>query len=561
MFQRTLPILALVLLPAFAQAQDAKQPAQTPPTLVVRLASLDTLYDDLKLVGGMFGKDDPIKQIDDAIKAKLGPKGLFGIDGKRPIGFYARVGKDISDISGILMLPISTEKKFKEMLEAMDWKVTVDKEGIHTVQQDLLPMDVQYRIANKYAYVGILGQQDELLKPANLVAPEKIFTGKHKAAIALTLRIDQIPADARDAILKGIKEKFGGAGDPLPDAKKGAVDPQKLPKGFEDTVKKEIERIFTNVLTQGEELTVLVDIERKTKKLVVELSLSAKAESELAKDFKQLGQRTTLFAGVLHKDAAMNGLLSFEIPPGLRKAFDSLVKDAMAKVVADTKDDIKKKQAAKLLDALMPSLTSGEIDAAFSLRGPHKDKSFTVVGGFKLKEGYKLAGAVFELLKDLPESEQKLLKLNAATAGKVMIHRFDLQQMLGEAKAFVGDNPLYFAIRDDALFLAIGNDGLPAIQQAVTAAATATPPLQFDISFVRFAGIMDKSGGLGKKAEAMFKKGEDARVAVTLQGGSELRLRLTMDLSVLRLLVEKADPLPGAQSRSQLAIDRLPHLI
>jgi hypothetical protein len=531
MFQRTLPILALVLLPTFAQAQDAKQPAQTPPTLVVRLASLDTLYDDLKLVGGMLGKDDPTKQVDDAIKAKLGPKGLFGIDGKRPIGFYAKVGKDISDISGVLMLPISTEKKFKEMLEAMDWKVTVDKDGIHTVEQNLLPMDVQYRIANKYAYIAILGQQEELLKPANLLLPEKIFDGKHKAAVALTLRIDQIPADARDAILKGIKEQFGGIN-----------DAQKLPKGFEDTVKKEIERIFTNVLTQGEELNVLVDIQRKAKKLVVDLSLSAKADSELAKDFKLLGQRTTLFAGVLHKDAALNGLLSFEIPPGLRKAFDSLVKDAMAKVVADTKDDIKKKQAAKLLDALVPSLTSGEIDAALSLRGPHKDKTFTIVGGFKLKEGNKLAAAVFELLKDLPEAEQKLLKLNAATAGKVMIHRFDLQQMLGEAKAFVGDNPLFFVVRDDALFFAIGNDGLPAIQQAVTADATATPPLQFDISVARFAGIIDKSGGLGQKAEALLKQGEDARIAVSLQAGSELRLRLTMNLAVLQLLLEKADP-------------------
>jgi hypothetical protein len=540
MFLRTLPFLALVLTPLVAQANGVDQPVQTPPTIVVRVASLDNLHEDLKLVAGIFGKNDLAKGVDDAIKAQLGPKGLVGVDGKRPIGFYARLGKDISDISGVVMVPISSDKKFKQMLEAMGWKVTVDKDGLHSVRQDLVPMDIQYRVSDKYAYVGVIGQTDEMLKPANLVPPEKIFTTKHQAAIALSLRIDQIPAETRDAILKSIKESFGSLAEPKDAA-------AKLPKSFEDTVKKEIERIFTKVLTQGEELTALIDIDRKTKKLVAELSLTAKANSELANKIKKLGQRTTLFAGVLHKDAAINGVMSFELPTGLHKAFNGLVKDAMAKVLEDTKDDGKKKQAAMLLDALTPSLKTGEIDAAFSLLGPHKGKTFTLVGGFKLKDGNKLADAVLELLKDLPEHEQKLLKLNAEQVDEVMIHRFDLNDAIAEAKQFVGDNPLYFAFRDDAIFFAVGDQGLPAIKRAVTAAPKATPPLHFDVSGPRLGSYFYQDGAFGQKAEALLKKGKDARMAISLEGGAQLRLRFTMDLSLLYVFIEHEEPAKGPE--------------
>jgi hypothetical protein len=214
--------------------------------------------------------------------------------------------------------------------------------------------------------------------------------------------------------------------------------------------------------------------------------------------------------------------------------------------LADTKDEQKKEQAAKLLKALTPSLTTGDIDAGFCLRGPHKNKTFTLVAGFKLKDGDKLAAAVFELLKDLPESEQKLLKLNAHQVGNVMIHRFDLHQVITEAKEFVGENPLYFALRDDALFVAIGDEGLPAIKQAVAAAATDTPPVQFDISMARLGGFIDKGGPIAQQAAALLKKGQDARIAVTLEGGAELRLRFVMDLSVLQLLLDKS----GADGQS-----------
>ena len=64
---------------------------------------------------------------------------------------------------------------------------------------------------------------------------------------------------------------------------------------------KETIGILDSVLKEGEEITVQFDIEPKTKQMAVELTLTPRAETKLADNIARLGQRQTLFAGVLDK--------------------------------------------------------------------------------------------------------------------------------------------------------------------------------------------------------------------------------------------------------------------
>jgi len=305
MLKRTLPLCILLLAPAVARSDDVKQPAQTPPTIVVRLASLDTLFDRLQLVGGLLGKDDLGKKLDQSIKNKLGATGLYGIDGKRPIGLYARVGADISDISGVLMVPLTGPKEFKEelgrhgaefdfrgmevcgakefkqMLEGLGWEVSGDNTGLYTVKQNIVPIDVQYRVANGYAYVGLLGQN--MLAPDRLLTPEQVFGAKPSAAaLSLTLQLSQIPEDLRGLFGDTLKEALGKSAD-----KAGKSTTQQAMRA---AFTREITRILDNVLKDGEELNAQLDIEQHTKQMVIELTLTAKAGSKLAEDIAKLGQ-------------------------------------------------------------------------------------------------------------------------------------------------------------------------------------------------------------------------------------------------------------------------------
>src|SRR3954470_12495373 len=100
---RWLPWLGLLALAALPAPVPAQAPA--PPTLVVRLRSLDTLFESGKLLAAAAGKEQVLTQLEDLLKSKIGPKGLEGIDLKRPLGLYAQVGKELTDLKAVLLVP------------------------------------------------------------------------------------------------------------------------------------------------------------------------------------------------------------------------------------------------------------------------------------------------------------------------------------------------------------------------------------------------------------------------------------------------------------------------
>lgn len=529
MYKRILAIAALaafVAVAAIAPAHEAPQPAPPPPAVVIRLASLDNLFEQLGHLGGVLGGENLTKNLDESIKAKLGPKGLYGIDRKQPIGLYARIGADISDLTATLMVPVTSEKEFKQMLGDLGWEISEPKDGVHTVKQNLLPMDVTYRVQGGYAYVGLLG--NEALAKANLLAPNVVFPAKAGPAISLTVRLDQIPAGARDMFLEVIKDGLGKV-----EEKAGEGKGQKV---LRDALAKEVQRVFTNVLTDGEELNAGIDIDPKTKQMVLDVRLSAKAKSTLAANVAKMGQRKTLFAGVLDPDAALNAALNFEVSADLSNAMASMLQEALGTVNEKLQDETKRKQAQRLIDAIKPSLTSGDLDAAVSLRGPHKSNHFTMIAGFKLKDGAKLSATLLELVKDLPAGEQKAIELNAEKVGTVGIHRLALQSSFdADTKALFGDHPLYVALREDALFLAMGEEGLAAIKTALAATPQTAPAARLDLSMARFARLMKKDGAAPAEAQKLLAAGDGARLQVVLEGGADLHLRCTMALSAMKL--------------------------
>jgi len=358
--------------------------------------------------------------------------------------------------------------------------------------------------------------------------PDKIFTGKTPGLLSLTLRLGQIPEGVRTMLLDGLKEALGKAED-----KPGETKAQ---KAFRVALTKEIQRIVENVLKDGDELNADIDIDGQTKQLAMDLTLTGKANSALAKNIAKLGERKTLFAGVLHKDAALNGLINFELPADLQGALAGILEETIGQVSGTLKDEDKRKQAVQLLEAIKPSLTSGDFDAAFSLRGPHKDKQFTLVAGLKLKDGDKLAAKLLELVKELPEKDQKQIQLDADKVGNVAIHKLMLDGSLeGDAKRMFGDHPLYVALRNDAVFLAIGQEGLAALKAALAAQPTTAPAVQFEVSLARFAAAMEKNADAAALAQKLAGAGDDARLRVTLEGGPSLRVRFTMALSALQI--------------------------
>src|SRR5262249_52525502 len=152
------------------------------------------------------------------------------------------------------------------------------------------------------------------------------------------------------------------------------------------------------------DLRFAVDVDRKTNELALELSLTAKEKSTLAAGIASLGETPSLFGGMLGKDAPMSVLVHAALPESLRGVLGPVIDEAFRKELGKEKDEAKRQQSEKMLNALAPTLKAGELDAAFALRKAAKGDQFTAVMGMKLKDGSAVEKTLRDLVKDLPEA-------------------------------------------------------------------------------------------------------------------------------------------------------------
>ncbi|MBI3410015.1 MAG: hypothetical protein HY040_16870 [Planctomycetes bacterium] len=520
----TLPLVTLLIFGAAAPRVAAQQ---GPPTLVFRVRSLDTVVENVKLLVSLAGREEVAKQVEGLIKTKIGAKGLEGVDPTRPFGGYARLGNEITDVFGAVLIPIADEKAFLSLLENLNVPFNKGKDGIYTVQGP--GIDAYFRFANKYLYVTALNRHP--IEGDNLPDPAKILGGS-KAAISLTVRLDQLPEAARNLAQLQVEEKLKEAED------KGPPNESPAQKAFRIATLREFAKTFVGVIKDGSELSVDFDLDKNRGDFSIGMTLGAVPKSDLAKALAAVGQRKSLFAGLRGKDNAFFGAAHAALPEDLKKALGKVIDEGMTSALAGIREEKKKSQAESVFKALAPTFRAGEIDGAVALNGPNDNKTYTFVAAAKLRDGDKLAQTLRDLANDvlgaLPDRERDKIKLNFDSAGSVKIHRLELDaaaQGKKEWKKLVDDPYVYLAFRDDAVFVAGGKDALKAIKAAVAMDKAASIPvfvLEFDLA--RMAPLLEDPG----LAKNLFGDGRDGRVGIWIDGGERLNLRLQGRLAVVQ---------------------------
>jgi hypothetical protein len=529
---RWLPALALLGLLVAALPARAGDKQGKPPMVVVRFASIETVFDNAKYLAKLVGKEEFGRQLEGILKAKTGPKGLEGIDPRRPLGFYTKVGNDLSDVQAVLMVPISDEKGFLSLLENVNFPAKKGADDVYTIENaGPIPVPLDFRFAHKYAYFTAINI--DAISKANVMPPALVFPEKDKSMASATIRLDQIPDTAKRIALAQLDDALGR-------------EKEKMPLGETPTQRALREKALDHIgahmgalIKEGRRLTAHLNIDRTTKQLTADLEISATSGSKLAKEFAELSKAKSRFAGLVRDDNAASGLARAAVPPDLREQFAAAIKDAVKQGLAKEPDDAKRPHAQQVLKALEPTLKAGEVDAAFSVRGPSADKKYTVVAGFGLKDGLEVEKTLRELLKDVPPAERALIKLDAETLGGVKIHRIDAQRKFdAQARNLFGDNPIFVAFRPDAVLVTVGENGQQAIKEAVAAEAKAAVPLQLHFAVARLAPAFAKTQEQKDVVSKVFGSGDPGNVRVTLEGGSALRLRFAADLSILRFMTE-----------------------
>ncbi len=248
--------------------------------------------------------------------------------------------------------------------------------------------------------------------------------------------------------------------------------------------------------------------------------------------------------------AAIRGLAHATLPENVRKALGPVVDEDLAKALAKEQDKEKRERATEFVNALKPTLKAGEFDGAFAVRAPAGEgKHHTVVVALKIKDGTQLDKAFRDTVKGLPEKDRDSIKLDAEKVGDVAVHQVNAQKNFDEkARRALGENPVYLAFRDDAAFIALGDNGVGALKDALAAGPGSALPFRLEINMARMVPAIaaehkDEKGAVAQAAQEAFgnEKGNDL-VSITVEGGEQLRGRLLIKAPVLKFvsLVQKA---------------------
>lgn len=522
-----LALFGLVLFPAAARPDDAKNAEA--PTFIVRLRSLDGLLADLKYLAALGGQEEQVKQVEAMLKGRAGEKGLEGFDTKRPIGLYGYAGPNGQDSTAVGLIPVKDEKAVLDLLERLNLKAEKGEGGLYTVTPENSPVPFYFRFVNKYAYVT--ARDEAAIAPGKLLKPEQVFGDGHHGLLSATFRIDRIP--------DGLKEIAAGqAGLRLAELRERQAEKEsKVQKAFTGQVYKETNAQLKTLLNDGRELNLKLNVDRKSGDLTAEFSLDAKPGSKLAEGFAAMGEATSLFGGLAGKNSAVSFVLHYALTERLQKALGPVVDDAIRDAVKQESDPTKKALTEKMLKVLAPTLKAGEIDAAVELRGPSPKKLYTAVAGIKLRNGEQVEQAVKDLIRDLPEEQRAVIKLNAAKADGVSIHKVEVGNLLDdEARALFGDGPAYFAVRSDALLVAMGEHAQGALKTALSAPPQKSPVVKVELSMARLAALQARDNKDAPEiAKKVFGDNKDAdKVIVVVEGGKALRARVSMKALVIK---------------------------
>ena len=185
------------------------------------------------------------------------------------------------------------------------------------------------------------------------------------------------------------------------------------------------------------------------------------------------------------------------------------------------------------------SAKTGDGDFAVAFTGPNKGGLFTAVAAVSCDGAADVEKALRALAKDVVV---KVIAFDVATAEGVSIHRVMIPvKDEALAKVFGPTAALCVAFGPKAIYAGVGPDALEAVKAALASKAGPAPAASLTGNPSRLAKLVGAPNGT--KGEKFFAAllGTDNKPAtaltVTLTGGAELTLRVSMNVKQLPRLI------------------------
>ena len=508
-----------VTVPLHAQA------TKPTPGVVFRMQPINRLVENAFFLAEAVGMKEQAKMIEGSLKGLTGPKGIEGIDPEKPIGLYGNIGPNLIDSEVVGLIPIADEKTFVEMLGKLNLQAKKGENGNYVMNIPNSPFPMFFKFKDGYMCATI--RDEKGIDDKKLLSPKELLSVEKTGVMSISLNLSGLPEDLIKNIVPQIELQIAEAKQKKIPGETPAV--QKLRNDVSEILLQFIVQVFT----QGDDLTMKVDMDRKAGDIGLGVSFKGKNGSELAKTIAGMGAGKSMGAGMISKDSVLHMNMNSVIPATARKDFIKVFQEGINKSIEDEKDAGKKGIMEKMAKALAPTLELGTMDAVMEVRKTSNGK-FAFLTAMKIAEGKKIEEVIKLLYKDLPDSEKKKLSLDFAKAGDTNVHKVDILVQPADVKNF-GSEPGYLAISNDVILFAGGEKSLPLVNEALSSSAKPSPIFEFEIAFNKAAGLLTKEfADAVEVAEKIFKENPNSdKLKLTLEGGKELSLKMSMKSTVL----------------------------
>lgn len=522
-----LVLFAALTLGLTTTTRAADEPAG--PALEIRLRAVNDLLTSFEYVGESLGKGDEIKQAAALVKAFAGPKGVEGVDIKRPFGFYGIVTPNVVDSPLVLMIPVADNDAFVNLLSGrLMLSPEKDDDGIYSLDVPNFNPKVYFTFANKYVYATVLNKKS--IDPKTLIDPKTFFANDDGSVMSITIHNDRIPEAVRKPILGQIEQQLAA------EKKKSKDNETPSERKSKDVVLDGVMSAMVSLFTDSKTAKLRMDVAPKTDDISIDFTLVPKDGSALKQSLVSAAKRTSIatIAGNV-ENPLMSGSVNLTVPESMRKPVDELIDLIVKESIEKAKED-EKPAVEKLMNAFVPTLKSGNIQLGAALTGTVG--KLELLTALKVAEGKLIEKTAKELAKFVP-ADKGTFQFDIEKIGEANLHSGTSDD--ADAKRSFGTNTFWLTTADELLVMGIESKP-KSTKRIATATAATSDILNLKIGFASLMPLAEKTIK-PESIKEMLKEafgdespnGKDT-LAVDVKGGETLNVKATLKGKALRFI-------------------------
>ncbi len=510
-------VILLSLTPSLARAQTDG------PPVVVSIAGYDQLMKSMTALSAIVGM--PLDQmVQQQITGLTGGQGLQGMDKSKPIVGALNLGDGEPTVT--LCLPITNLQQFLGTLPP-PFAQTEDAGG-GVLKLTGTPEPTYVKDAGGWVYVS-----DSVENLASAPADPAATAGDlpTKYAVAIQASVQALPKEQRDGLISFLKMQA------VQNLQQSGADPIQI-----NVMNKQLERL-QKISDEINQVTAGLAIDEAAKKVVLEFTVTAVPGSQTAAEYSALKDGPTNFAGFLAPNAAITGLVAYDVPKNdedlaildlqqqqaKTKALQNI--DADPGIPGDVKA-IVKDAVGTLIDVGFNTLKQNKFDAGLAV---FVDDKSTMVAGGAVSDGAALETALKQII-DIGQKDGSIppINLDALTHGGYNFHTMILPVPIPQAQGFIGPQlEVVLGTGADAIFIGVGGNAIAQLKSIIDASQAAkgqtVTPFQLNIALAPFAAAaaqLDESGAAAQAAQSLQQNGSIRITSLGIENGAVGRIEI-----------------------------------